>query len=329
MINSDGEFMASYQEALASYQPSDLETIFATAGLSDPGARAIGIDFLAIAGAFYLRRRGDQAATASRSEVLRQLRRAQKSSRDLADSLMTVLQDRSMIGAVMDASRQLRQAYPDDQTRERDSFRILDAIFPLSGSGEGFRYEGLAHALNLLALCFASVEAEAIQKPDIGRIHALRPWSLLMVTYWLETFGEPPRTGHYDKETAEYSSTAIAALTQAAQCLDKELTSRLVVKALTEATASLEQSALELGLLLSIGFSELIASGEAHAPNDALLGFTGIPADLLSGLQSLPLPEGHLPRERAIVSKDEFFETLKSSEAGKMLLQGLMANDDD
>jgi len=322
------EFMPSYRNALARYTDTDFETFFDTAGIVEPNQRSLAVDFLGIAGAFYLRLRADQDQKAPRNETLKQLKRAQKASHELADSLAKALQDPSMIEAVMNASMAARQAYPDEQSKRRDSFQILDLIFPLSGTGQGFRYEGLARALNILAKSLSKVEADAIKKPDNGRVHALRPWCILMLVYWLDVFGEPPKTGHYDRETAEYSSAAIAGLAHAAQRLDSELSSRLIVKALGDAITSIQDNDLEGGLLLTVGFSELIASGEARSSKSTLLSFTGMPEDIFSKIQSFPKPDESDGQERAIISKDEFFETLKSSDAGEMMFQALVEKDD-
>lgn len=61
--------------------------------------RMIGKDMLGIAGAHYLTQLDQLAASNTRGETLKHLKRAQKASRDLADSLKHVMVDRAASSA--------------------------------------------------------------------------------------------------------------------------------------------------------------------------------------------------------------------------------------
>lgn len=232
----DNDFVSKYREALACYSDEDFETIFQLAGIEGQELQDLGKDFFGIAGAYYLTNIEEQSRQAPKTETLKHLARAQRSSRDLAENLSKALQERSMVSALTEASLAARTTYPDEDAQKRDSYKILNSIFPLAGDGSGFRYEGLNQALTVLADSIALVEAEAIKKPGRGRNHALRPWILIMCFYWMGAKGDIPTSGHYDAETADYDSPTVASLSHAARCLDPELSSRALVASLAPLT---------------------------------------------------------------------------------------------
>lgn len=320
----DIDFIQKYQEALACYSEEDFERIFNLAGIEGDELRTLGKDYLGMAGAFYLSMIERQTRHSQKSETLRHLAKAQRASRDLAEHLGKALQEPSMINALMEASLTARTAFPDDEAKNRDSYKILDSIFPLSGIGQGFRYEGLSHALAILAECIARVESDAIKKPARGRKTALRPWILLMYTYWHQAKGEPPRTGHYDAEIAEYDSPSMAALSLAAERLDPELTSRALASSIGPTSDAFANTLEEPLLLAAIGFAEIIAADVSVSSKDTLERHLGMPPGFTANLSGVAPPPATSTRENSIVSKEEFFETLKSSVPGQMLLQCLI-----
>jgi hypothetical protein len=321
----DIDIVSKFREALACYSEADFEAIFTLGGIEGQELQDLGKDFLGIAGAFYLSAMERQARQGQKTETLKYLAKAQRASRDLADNLGKALQDRSMIGALMEASLAARTAYPDDDAKRRDSFKILNSIFPLSADGSGFRYEGLSHAMTILAECIALVEADAIEKPMRGRKHALRPWAMLMFLYWTHAKGDLPRGGHYDRETAEYGSPAMASLGFAAERLDPELTDRTLASLFGTVSDAFIDNLEEPLLLSSIGFSQIIAENASVSGGEALGRYLEMPPGYAEKMASMMLPSANPAAEKAIVSKEEFFETIDSTEAGKTLLQGLMA----
>jgi hypothetical protein len=78
-------------------------------------------------------------------------------------------------------------------------------------------------------------------------------------------------------------------------------------------------------LLSSIGFSQIIAANASVSGGEALGRYLEMPPGYADKMARMMLPSADPTAENAIVSKEEFFETLDSTEAGKTLLQGLMA----
>ncbi|KQB97390.1 hypothetical protein AL073_00045 [Loktanella sp. 1ANDIMAR09] len=328
----DSDFVSKYREAITCYSDADFETIFERAGIEGQELQNLGKDFLGIAGALYLSAIERQSRQTARNETLKHLAHAQRSSRNLAESLSKALQDKSMIGALTEASLAARVAYPDEKSQELDSYKILDSIFPLSGTGKGFRYDGLNQALTILAECIALVEADAIEKPVRGRKHAMRPWMLLMFMYWVHAKNEPPRSGHYDPETAEYDSPAMASLALAAERLDPELTSRTLASIFGDMSKTFTAKPEEPAIIATIGFSEIIAAKASVSSSAALERYLEMPEGFIPAMQEVTdsaLPSQNSSSEKSIISKEEFFETLKSSNEGLILLRSMMAIRED
>lgn len=321
--------MTEYRAAVARYTEADCEAFFSLAEITDPEMRALGKDFLGAAGSFFLSHIERQRAQLPRGDTIKHLKKAKKASRALAENLTEALQDRSVVGALTELTPSVKSAYPTDADKTKDSYKILGSIFPLASTGQGFRYEGLAQALMMLSQCIDAIEEAAIEKPDKGRSHALRPWMILMVFYWIEATGKAPRSGHYDSEVSEYSSMAVAAFTAALQKVDPEISERLVVQALGVATQSFEQSPLGASLLMSASFLHLIASGEAHSKPETLRACLGLPEDEFKAFADMSLAQPDPAGEQAILTREEFYETFKSSGLAKMLLQAAIEADDD
>jgi hypothetical protein len=326
---SDSDFVSKYREALACYSEEDFETIFQLAGIEGQELRNLGKDFLGIAGAFYLTSIEEQSQQAPKTETLKHLARAQRSSRDLAENLSKALQDHSMISALMEASLAARTTYPDEDSQKRDSYKILNSIFPFEVDGSGFRYEGLCHALTALADTIALVEAEAIRKPGRGRSHALRPWILMMCFYWVEVKGDIPTSGHYDAETADYDSPTVASLSHAARCLDPELSSRALVASFAQMTKVFGDTPQLPSMLLNVGFTHIICANASVSGSAAFERFAGMPEGYTVKMQEQIVSSADPTAEKSTISKEEFYETLKSSDEGLMLLRSLMAIQED
>ena len=181
----------------------------------------------------------------------------------------------------------------------------------------------------LLAQCIDAIDEGEIKKPVIGRALPLKGWMIMMMFYWIEVKGEAPRAGHYDRETAAYSSRAIAALTQIAQTLDPEISERLMVQALGAAGQSFKESELEGTMILTRGFVALALSSEAQSTPDALRRYIGMPEEAYDQFTNASYAIRPAGKEVATVTKEEFYETLKSTEFGKMLLQPQVEKGDD
>ncbi|MGJ8624237.1 MAG: hypothetical protein ACSHW1_15885 [Yoonia sp.] len=326
---ADLEFMANYHDAMARYAKADFDEFFLLADISDPEMRTLGMDFLGSAGAFYLMQMEQQSRRASRGEVLKSLTKTRKASRALAENLYDLLDNRNVIQALAELTPSIRARFSTDKEREKDSFKILDAIFPLSAKGKGFRYEGMAQALMILAQCIDAIEEVKIKKPDVGRSHAMRSWMIIMLMYWVEARHEIPRSGHYDSETASYSSQAIAALTKAAQTLDPEISERLIVQVLGVASASIDESELEGVIILMRCFVALVSSNEARSSPETLRRYLNMPEDAFTQFRNASLVTPEPGRETAIITKEEFYETFKSSGLEKILLQSQVEKDSD
>jgi hypothetical protein len=326
---ADEEFITHYREAMARYGEADFGEFFSLAEIDDPETRSLGKDFIGAAGSFYLMQMNYQSKRASRGETIRLLRKTQKSSRAFAESLSELLQSPGVVSELAELTSALRGQYPTTADQEQDSYKILDSIFPLSANGKGFRYEGMAQALRVLAQCIEAVDEKEIKKPDTGRSSTLKGWMILMILYWVEVKGDVPRSGHYDSETAGYSSRAIAALTKAAQTLDPEISERLVVLALGAAIQSFNETDLEGTIILTRSFAALARSNEAQSPPDALRRYIGMPEDVYNKFTTETHAIPRAGKEAAIVTKEEFYETLKSSEFGKMLLQSQVEKNGD
>lgn len=326
---ADEEFMVRYREALSHYTEADFEEFFSLAEIDDPEMLLLGRDFLGSAGSIYLMQMADQPKRARRGETIKNLNKTRKAGRELAENLHRLLQDGAVVDALAELTPAIRAQYPTDEDQAKDSFKILDAIFPLSEKGKGFRYEGMSRALMVLAQCIDAIDETNIKKPDIGRSHALRGWMILLVAYWIEARCEAPRSGHYDPETAGYSSRAIAAFTKAAQTLDPEISERLIVQALGVASQSMMKSELEAAILLMRSFAALVPSDEAHSSADTLRRYMGMPEDAFTQFRNASLVIPEPGRETAIITKEEFYETFKSSGLEKMLLQSQVEKYDD
>ena len=318
---ADEEFMQHYREAMSRYSEADFGEFFSLAGIDDPEAQALGRDFIGAAGSTYLMQLRAQSKAASRSETLRRLRKTQKTSRAFAESLHELLQSRSVVSELAELTSTLRAQYPTPEDQDQDSYKILDAIFPLSANGKGFRYEGMARALMLLAQCIDAIDESEIEKPFVGRAFPLKGWMIMMTWYWIEVKGEAPRSGHYDRETASYSSSAIAALTKIGQTLDPAISERLLVQALGAAGQSLNEGWMESALIVTRSFAALSLSNEAQSTPDSLRRYIGMPQEAYDQFTSATFAIPPTGKEVAIVTKEEFYETLKSTELEKLLLQ--------
>jgi len=326
---ADVEFMEHYREALSRYTETDFEEFFVLAGIEDSEMVTLGIDFLGSAGSFYLMQMAAQSKRARRGETIKNLAKTKRASRELAENLYGLLKDPTVVHALAELTPAVRARYPTDEDHATDSYTILDAIFPLSEKGKGFRYEGMSRALMVLAQCIDAIDETKIKKPDIGRSHAMRSWMIIMLMYWVEARHEAPRSGHYDSETASYSSQAIAALTKVAQTLDPEISERLIVQVLGVASASIGESELEGAIILMRCFAALASSNEARSSPEALRRYMNMPEDAFTqfGDASLVTPEPG--RETAIITKEEFYETFKSSGLEEILLQSQVEKDSD
>ena len=319
------QFIDDYKRAIASYSEDDFAEFFRLAGISDPDKQLIGKDFLGVAGAVYLSQIDMQTAAPTRSDTLKQLTRAQRASRELAESLSQAMTDVSMSSALENAGTQAGRALKSSPGAHKDSLAILSAIFPVEADGKGFRYDGFQKSLSILADCLDQIESDAIKKNKRGRGKALHPWLVLICMYWLEAKRQLPTTGHYDKEIGDYDSADIAALTFAAERIDKDISSRLIVKTLNTTIPAFESDDLESLLLLSVGFGAIFTAGVSVSGKEAMQKWLTMPDGITDELWASWPASPAEPRERAKMSKDEFHETLKSSDEGRMLLQALMA----
>lgn len=318
-------FIDYYQRAIASYTEYDYAEFFRLSGIFDRHMQSIGKDFLGVAGGVYLSHIDRQEAAPTRSETIKQLSRAQRASRDLADSLSQAMADISLSSALAGAGSEAGRALKSSTEPHTDTLAILSAIFPVEADGKGFRYEGFQKSLALIADSIGQIEADAIKKNKRGRGIALHPWLVLMCMYWAEAKGELPRIGHYEKDIGDYDSADVAALTFAAERLDKELTGRLIVSTLNTTLRALESDFLEAIVLMGVGFTEIITAGVSVSGKDALQKWLAMPQDITDELWASGPTLPNDPKEHAKISKEEFRETLKSSEGGRMLLQAAMA----
>ena len=324
---ADNEFMVHYRAALAIYSEEDWEAFFSNAGITDKTLQALGKDFLGVAGSIYLSHMARQSEQMRRTDALKHLKKSQKASLALAENLTLALRNKSIIDAMMKLAPSIRAEFPTKEDREKDSYQILDAIFPLSSKGKGFRYEGLARALEMLARSLNGITPEMIEKPDTGRSHALRPWMILVLYYWHYATGDLPSTGHYYSEVADYLSPSIDALTHMAEKLDSNLSQRLIVQALGTAAETFENNLLETTVLMSGSFVHLISSGEAQASIEAFSQCSGIPLANLDSMTKLKITDPDPDREKMIITPEEFSETFKSAELEKMLFPGSIETD--
>jgi len=318
-------FIDDYQRAIAFYGEHEFAEFFRLSSISDPHMQSIGKDFLGVAGGFYLSHMDRQEAAPTRSETLKQLSRAQRASRDLADSLSRAMADVSMSSALEGAGVEAGSALKSSTEPHNDTLAILSAIFPIEADGKGFRYEGFQKSLALIADSIGQIEADAIKKNKRGRGTALHPWLVLMCMYWTHAKRELPSMGHYIKEIGDYDSADIAALTFAAERLDKDISSRLIAQTLNSTLRALEDDFMEAILLMGVGFTEIITAGVSVSGKDALQKWLAMPQDITDELWASGCTTPDDPKEQARLSKEEFCETLKSSEGGRMLLQAAMA----
>ena len=321
-------FTDQYRRAIACYSEHDFDVFFDMAGIADPSMRMIGKDMLGIAGAHYLTQLDQLAASNTRGETLKHLKRAQKASRDLADSLRHVMVDRAASNALMDAGVTLGREMHSDPVANQDTLNILSAIFPIDGDGKGFREEGLQKTLIALADNLGAIEADAIPKARRGRGHGLAPWLQVMCFYWLEATKELPTIGHYYRETGDYASASLAALTFAAEKLDREISSSALAEGLPDALNTITENPLSPVVLLTVAVPQLVAAKAAQSDDATLANWLGAPPEMLAQLGTAGPLGADTQRETATVSKAEFFEILKSSESGKMLLQAPIAPDE-
>ncbi|NIY81002.1 MAG: hypothetical protein HWE33_14510 [Rhodobacteraceae bacterium] len=141
--------------------------------------------------------------------------------------------------------------------------------------------------------------------------------------------GDLPSTGHYYSEVADYLSPSVDALTHMAEKLDPELSQRLIVQALGAATEAFLDNPLEPTILMSASFLHLVSSGEAHANTEALAECSGVPLNDLASLAQLQITDPDPNKEKAVMTREEFSETFRSSKMEKMLFPGLMERDRD
>tara|TARA_R110002072_G_scaffold289309_1_gene456272 strand:+ start:156 stop:1136 length:981 start_codon:yes stop_codon:yes gene_type:complete len=318
-------FVDEYKRAIACYSEQDFTTFFDMAGIVEPSMRMIGKDMLGIAGAHYFTQLDQLAAANTRGETLKHLKRAQKASRDLADSLKHVMVDRAASTALMDAGVALGRDMKTDPAANQDTLSIMSAIFPIDVDGKGFREEGLQKTLIALADNLGSIEADAIPKARRGRGHGLAPWLEVMCFHWIEARKELPTIGHYYRETGDYASISLAALTFAAEKIDREISSSALAEGLPDALNALSENPLSPFVLISFAIPQIVASNAAQSDHTTLANWLGAPTEILEQLGLEGSLEPDAKRETATISKDEFFEMLNSSESGKMLLQAFIA----
>jgi hypothetical protein len=246
------EFVKNYRRAIACYTDNDFEEFFDIAEISDQSMRSIGKDMLGIAGAHYFTQLDQLAVAKTRGETVKHLKRAQKASRDLADSLKCVMIDRTASSALMDAGIAVGRELKNDPVANQDTLSILSAIFPIDVDGSGFREEGLQKTLIALADSLVAIQAGAIPKARRGRSHGLAPWLQVMCFYWAEATKSVPTIGHYYREIGDYKSTSLAALTFAAETLDHEISSSAVAEALPVALNTISENPVSPILLLGM-----------------------------------------------------------------------------
>jgi hypothetical protein len=304
----------AYREASAAYTPADYEKFLAAAKIWDPQHRELGEIFLRLAGCIYLAALQHQALTPTRTELVNHLQKAQAASRDMALHLRGALADyefgKRFLGQCLDHEGEAR----DPRHVQSGAFDILAAALPFDDPVRGFQIDGLLEALDFVAARLGEIEPDKTPKPTTGRTKALKYWLQAMGFFWVIAKDEEPAPGKYDSEVSDYSSPDVAALTLAAETLDPELNSRLVVAALLDAKRDFSASVDGPGLLL--GEAALAAQRvEGHfGALKPILEHIGLPGDMLDALAETRGREEATPgAPRAMIADDFYEETVESA----------------
>jgi hypothetical protein len=315
----------AYREASAAYTPADYEKFLAAAQVSDPKHRELGEIFLRLAGCIYLGALQHQALTPTRTELVSHIQKAQAASRDLARHLRGAFADyefgRSVLKQCLDHEDEAR----NPRHIKSGAYDILAAALPFDDHVRGFQIDGLLEALDFVAARLGEIEVDKTQKPVKGRTKALKYWLQAMGLFWVIAKDEEPAPGKYDSEVSDYSSPDVAALTLAAETLDPEINSRLVVAALLDAKQDFSASLDGPGLLL--GEAALAAwRVEGHfGALTPLLEHIGLPGDMLDqvaepGGRAEPTPDA----PRAMIADVFYEETVESAISEIRLFPGLV-----
>jgi hypothetical protein len=298
----------AYREAAAAYAPGDYEKFFAEARIADHQDRELGVIFLKLAGCIYLATLQHQALTPTRTELMAHLRKAQTASRDLAAHLRGAFEDYDFRAKLLTQTMASEAKAREPRSVDSGAYEILAAAFPFDDPIRGFRVDGLLEALEFISDRLGEMAPEKIPKPTKGRTTALKYWLQAMGTYWVIVKGEAPTPGRYTPEVADYSSPDVAALTLAAEILDPETTSRLVVSALRDAKRDYTASLKGPGLLMGAA-----ALASARVEGDCktmatLFERLGASVEVLGEMMALGVPSAapaDAPRDMLL---DEFFE---------------------
>ncbi|PQO21990.1 hypothetical protein C2I36_15405 [Rhodobacteraceae bacterium WD3A24] len=319
------EFLDDYRRAAACYTEADFDAFFRLAQIDDEYLRSIGKDILCIAGALYFGERRLQEEQVPRRETMRRLNRAKRAAHALHENLVDALEDSSLVDAVSESGVEAIKNNAITRQNSPDTFEILRSIFPVDADGSGFRMDGLTNSLSILAESLDAIDDVMIHKRVRGRQRALDVWFSPMLFYWFPLKEDLPRTGHYDGEASTYGSADIGALTHAAQRLDDSVTERLIVKMVTELKGDFDNRLLEVSFLSSLGVCHLATSKvSTFASKEALAAVFGVPAEVLASLPREHATEGGKTSEASRLSREEFRETLKSSDDGILLLRSIM-----
>lgn len=309
------------------------DTFFELSHIVNPVHQIIAKDMLCAAAASYLEALSYQEKTSTRSENLKEFKRAKRASRDLSDSLELLLEKANFSFKLMDVALPKKKELISKFGADSDTYKLLSEIFPFDVEGDGFKTDGLKNMICVLADLISEVEDVQFVKSEKGRIFALEAWVSVMGFYWISTKGKLPKVGHYDTEIADYDSSEVAALTYAAQQIDADISSRLIVKSLDALRNQILTEHMKPLILMMVSLDTMIRSGEAYTPQKYFEYYFNLfsPSDVS--------PEGSLDEtwgsaqsveatasEKCHISAEQFYETLLSSKGGNMLLHIAMEN---
>lgn len=323
--------LENYRAARNRYTEEDFSTFFEMTGTEAPGQQTIFMDALSAAGASYLQDHALRQERLTKGEILKELRRVQKASDELASSLKTLGQRSNTMTMLSEAVISRQEEFLTEYGADSGTYKILSSIFPFDVKENGFRQGGLQNSLRVLSEALISIQAEQIPKTPKGRLVALENWVSTLAMVWAAAKGKLPAIGHYDQGIGDYDSADVAALTFAIEKIDPQVSSRLVAEALKITITQFNQYPMQAMLHYGAMMMLLIRSGETYTHKENLKMFFQMGASG-QGLSDADFDElwGSLQErsdektEEEYVSKEQFSEALNSSESGKMLLQGFV-----
>jgi hypothetical protein len=323
--------LENYRTARSLYSSGDFAKFFELSGIEAKAQQGVFMDVLCAAGAAYLSEYNGQTKQLPKGKVLEELNRAQNASDELVKSLEALGKNSNILLTVSEAAVSQREDILSDYGKDSDTYQILGSIFPFDIAGNGFRQSGLQNSLKVLSKLLASIQTDQIQKTKRGRLETLKHWVSTVSIFWVLAKGALPTSGHYDQGTGDYDSPDVAALTFAIEKIDTNISSRLVAEALRWTSNQFRDGAMEAMLHYGAAMTILIGSGETYTHKENLKmffqmaspgqGFSDAKFDEIWGSLQKQEPGG---AEQAYISKEQFHETLNSSDSGKMLLQAFV-----